>query len=209
MITLQKAQLSKGQCRKELDELKVLLHNEQNISETEMLKFFRDRPQLILLMGRTIGVDAPRKYNDELPIIGKYRADFVVADESQSTFSFIEFEDAREDSIFKKTINKKTQVFPWAPRFEHGYSQVIDWYIHLATNDQSLNMKAEFGSMSINYFGALIIGREQSLSRGDCRERFRQRVNKTLIDSRHIVCYTFDELYSAMEDQYDILAAFS
>ena len=159
-------------------------------------------------MGRVVGIDAPGKYNNELPIIGKYRADFVVANKSNKEFSFIEFEDAKDNSIFKKNINKKTAVHPWASRFEKGYSQVIDWYLHLGTNNQSQNMKSEFGHFEIKYTGALIIGRQNSLSRADCQERFEQRRSKSLIDSRHVACYTFDELYEAMADQYDILAAF-
>lgn len=208
MISLHTGQLSSTQCKIELEEYKDLLNKHSEIDETTLQNFFIQRPQLILLMRRVVGIDAPRKYNNELPIINKYRADFVVADQTQSTFSFIEFEDAKNNSIFNKNINKKTSTYPWANRFEHGYSQVVDWYIHLASNIQTQNMKSEFGSFSIKYFGALIIGRNSSLQHGDCRERFDHRISKSLIDSKHITCYTFDELYDAMEDQYAILSSF-
>jgi len=208
MISLNSGQLEKKQLRKELDELNSLLNQKSEIGETELLDFFKDRPQLILLMGRVVGVDAPRKYNNELPLIGKFRSDFVVTNDSQNNYSFIEFEDAKENSIFKKNKNKKTSVYPWSSRFEHGYSQVIDWYLHLAVNNQTQNMKSEFGSYQISYSGALIIGRRSSLNRADCQERFEQRVEKSLIDSKHITCYTFDELYEAMEDQFAILSSF-
>lgn len=208
MISLNDAQLEKNKLRKSLDDFEYLLSENENIGETELLNFFKSRPQLILLMGRVVGVDAPRKYNDELPIIGKFRSDFVVSDKAQKNFSFIEFEDAKEDSIFKKTLNKKTSVYPWSSRFEHGYSQVIDWYLHLSLNNQTPNMKAEFGEYEISYSGALIIGRRSSLDKADCSERFEQRVRKSLIDSKHIACYTFDDLYEAMEDQFSILSSF-
>ncbi|MGR5239229.1 Shedu anti-phage system protein SduA domain-containing protein, partial [Vibrio alfacsensis] len=157
MISLQSGTLSRAQCRKELDEFHSLLQSNTEIGETKLLKFFKNRSQLILLMGRVVAIDAPEKFNDELPIIGKFRADFVVADKSQTSFAFIEFEDAKENSIFNKVLNRKTSVYPWSSRFEHGYSQVIDWYLHLAANDNSVNMQSEFGSFSIKYYGALII----------------------------------------------------
>lgn len=208
MISLHSGQLEKKKCRSELDELETLLKSKSDIGEQELLKFFKSRPQLILLMGRVVGIDAPKKYNNELPIIGKFRSDFVVSNDAQTCFSFIEFEDAKGNSIFNKTINKKTLVYPWSSRFEHGYSQVIDWYLHLSVNNQTQNMKSEFGAFQITYSGALIIGRKNSLNRGDCNERFDQRVRKSLIDSKHITCYTFDDLYEAMEDQFAILSSF-
>lgn len=208
MISLNSGQLEKNKCRIELNELEDLLKSKLEIGETELLKFFKMRPQLILLMGRVVGVDAPKKYNNELPIIGKFRSDFVVSNDAQTSFSFIEFEDAKGNSIFNETINKKTSVYPWSPRFEQGYSQVIDWYLHLSVHNQTQSMKSEFGSYQITYSGALIVGRRDSLNRGDCSERFEQRVSKSLIDSKHITCYTFDDLYEAMEDQFAILSSF-
>jgi hypothetical protein len=208
MISLKSNDLNSTQCKHELDEFQLLLKMNTDIGETELLDFFKIRPQLILLMGRVVGIDAPKNYNDELPLIGKYRADFVVADGNMEEFAFIEFEDAKDNSIFSKRVNSKTSVHSWATRFEKGYSQVVDWYLHLATNNQTQNMKSEFGHFEIKYKGALIIGRKSSLSRGDCNERFEQRRNKSLIDSKHITCYTFDELYETMADQYTILASF-
>ncbi|MEC6798466.1 Shedu anti-phage system protein SduA domain-containing protein [Photobacterium sp. S4TG1] len=208
MISLKSNQLKSTQCKNELDEFESLLKNNSEIDETQLLNFFKSRPQLILLMGRVVGIDAPRNYNNELPLIGKFRADFVVANGAMQEFVFIEFEDAKDNSIFTKKINKKTSVHSWAARFEKGYSQVVDWYLHLAANNQTQNMKSEFGHFEIKYKGALIIGRQSSLSRGDCNERFEQRRSKSLIDSKHITCYTFDELYEAMADQYAILESF-
>ncbi|MBY7859137.1 DUF4263 domain-containing protein [Vibrio fluvialis] len=208
MIIMKSGQLQAIQCRKELDEFDALLKSKSEVGETELLQFFKQRDQLVLLMGRVVGVDAPANFNEELPILGKYRADFVVADKSLKTFSFIEFENAKLDSIFQQRINKKTSTYPWASRFEHGYSQVIDWYLHLAANDHSTNMKAEFGHNTIKYSGALIIGRKDGLKLGDCQERFDGRVERLLVDSKHIVCYTFDDLYEAMDDQFAILSQF-
>lgn len=208
MISLKSNQLKSTQCKNELDEFENLLNTHSEIDETILLDFFKSRPQLILLMGRVVGIDAPKKFNNELPLIGKFRADFVVASESMLEFAFIEFEDGKSGSIFNRKVNKKTLVHSWASRFEKGYSQVVDWFLHLAVHNKTQSMKSEFGHYEIKYKGALIIGRKSSLLRGDCNERFEQRRSKSLIDSKHITCYTFDELYEAMADQYTILASF-
>ncbi|EGR2870548.1 DUF4263 domain-containing protein, partial [Vibrio parahaemolyticus] len=102
MISLKSDQLKSTQCKNELDEFECLLKNYSEIDEEKLLDFFKSRPQLILLMGRVVGIDAPKKFNNELPLIGKFRADFVVASESMQDFVFIEFEDAKDNSIFNK-----------------------------------------------------------------------------------------------------------
>lgn len=208
MITLISGQLDQSRSRHELDELKNLLSTQAEIKETYLLGFFVVRPQLILLMGRVVGLGGPSMYNNELPILGKYRADFVVSNNSHSEFAFIEFENATEGSIFTKTINKRTLAHSWSPRFEHGYSQVIDWYHHLRENDGTSNMLSEFGRRTIKSYGALIIGRNSSIGKSDCRHRFQKRIECSTIYDKHITCYTFDDLYEQMEIQYDILANF-
>lgn len=82
-------------------------------------------------MGQSIGLSAAKYYNNEIPILNKYRADFVVADVDREEFCFIEFEDAKKASIFRTVMNKKTSTYSWSYRFEHGASQVIDWYAHI------------------------------------------------------------------------------
>ncbi|MBY4841217.1 Shedu anti-phage system protein SduA domain-containing protein [Pantoea sp. DY-5] len=208
MIVLKSGQLRERDCRSELDEFASFLLAGKDIKETDLLDFFEARPQLILLMGRLVGVEGATQYNNETPIIGKYRADFVVSNDNNSTFAFIEFENAMESSIFTKKINKKTLAHSWSLRFEHGYSQVIDWYHHLHENNGTQNMQAEFGRHNIKYYGALIIGRANSLNKSDCRHRFEKRIECSTIYNKHITCYTFDDLYEEMELEYQILSGF-
>lgn len=208
MIILKSSQLDRSQCRFELDEFEALLSTKTEIGETQLLNFFNDRAQLILLMGRLIGVGSVSHYNSEIPIIGKYRADFVVSNRNNSEFAFIEFENATLGSIFTKKINKKTHAFSWSPRFEHGYSQVIDWYHHLRSNEGTNNMLSEFGHSKITFYGALIIGRDSSINKSDCRERFLKRIETSRAYDKGIICFTFDDLYREMENEYDLLCDF-
>lgn len=208
MIVLKTGQLNELQCRIELDEFKNLLLSNVEIGETTLLNFFESRAQLILLMGRLIGVGSIASYNSEIPIIGKYRADFVVSNKDNSEFAFIEFENATLGSIFTRRLNKKTHAYSWSARFEHGYSQVIDWYHHLLDNEGTNNMLSEFGHSKIKFYGALIIGRDSSINKSDCRERFNKRVEGSRVYNKGITCFTFDELYKNMEDEYDLLCDF-
>ncbi|ELV8552727.1 DUF4263 domain-containing protein [Vibrio fluvialis] len=213
-IVLVKEDLKKSECRQQLDELRLFLNNVQNthFSETDIHNFFKDRPQLVLLMGRVLGVRDPEGYNDEIPILGKYRADFVAASDCKRNWAFVEFEDAYPNSIFQRKLNQKTQTYDWSRRFEKGYSQVIDWLYQLDVNNNTTNMKAAFGHQSLNpelYFGALIIGRDKDLDRGDCRERWEWRRGNTRIDKKLIYCNTFDGLLDDMESEYSSLVKFS
>lgn len=208
MIVLKSGRLDEPQCRRELDDFQTLLSTNTEIEEKQLLDFFEKRIQLILLMGRLIGVGGVANYNSEIPIIGKYRADFVVSNKNNSELAFIEFENATNGSIFTRRINKKTHTYPWSIRFEHGYSQVIDWYHHLRENEGTNNMLSEFGHSKIKFYGALIIGRDSSISKSDCRERFAKRVETSRVYDKGITCYTFDELYGAMVREYELLCDF-
>lgn len=199
MINLIQDELYEDECEQQLKEFRSFLAAKDEYEETEIHSFFKTRPQLILLMGKVLQVKKPTHYNDELPVIGLYRADFAITDNNKELYAFVEFEDAKKSSIFNVKKNRKTNTFAWASRFEHGYSQVIDWYLHLGRNNDSKDMKREFGSREIAYYGALIIGRDSNLENGDNRERFIWRVKSSLIDSKHIYCNTFDGLLDDMD----------
>ncbi|CAK2122986.1 Shedu anti-phage system protein SduA domain-containing protein [Vibrio sp. 10N.222.49.A3] len=202
MIQLLQNELYEDESRKQLDDLKVFLDAKDEYGEKEIHDFFKARPQLILLMGKVLQVKNPSRYNDELPVIGKYRADFAITDAKAEFYAFVEFENAEKSSIFQVKKNKKTDTYFWAARFEHGYSQVVDWYLHLARNNDTKNMKSEFGSQEIEYYGALIIGRDYNLDAGDNRDRFLWRVKNSLIDSHPVYCNTFDGLLDDMETEF-------
>jgi hypothetical protein len=55
------------------------------------------------------------------------------------------------------------------------------------------DMEARFGKRSIRYTGVLIIGRNQHLEAGE-RLRLEWRRDHVVVNSKHIVCVTYDEL---------------
>ncbi len=60
----------------------------------------------------------------EFDIFGDHVADLAVGDTTRHQYCLIEFEDACESSIFRKASKATPE---WAPRLEHGFSQLLDW----------------------------------------------------------------------------------
>lgn len=56
------------------------------------------------------------------------------------------------------------------------------------------------GAESIRYYGLLVIGRTGHLEPLE-RARFSWRRDRVVVDSRHIYCLTFDELYNDLRDK--------
>jgi hypothetical protein len=116
----------------------------------------------------------------------------------------VEFEDAKHDSIFVKRKNRDTPE--WAPRFEHGASQVIDWFWLLSDMRQTDQFEQIFGARDITMNGMVVLGRSDDL---DIREtkRLRWRQDKVTADSKHISCVTFDQLYEDLSFRREFLTS--
>ena len=128
------------------------------------------------------------------------RADLVVGDSTNATYCLIEFEDATRNSIF---VKKERSTSDWSSRFEHGFSQIVDWFWKLDDFRNTAQFRAIFESDSINFYGMLIIGRESFLSPID-KNPLRWRLNKVLIDSQKIICITFDQLARDIKDRLSL-----
>ena len=110
------------------------------------------------------------------------------------SYVFVEFEDAKEESIFKKVKNKATSEY--STRFEHGYSQLKDWFYTLDTMQDTVDFEARFGNRSVQYEGVLIIGRKSflRLEHGE-PNRLRWHITHVIVNSKKISILTLDELY--------------
>jgi len=114
-------------CRSEITELDALLGSTADLSERKDIQpFFRSHEQLSAFLGSyTAHIGAATDIVYEYPIFGNFAADLIVGNKSTGDFCFIEFEDGRDESIFKKTSRNITE---WSPRFEHGFSQIVDGF---------------------------------------------------------------------------------
>lgn len=182
---------------KEMQEFKNLLGSSPELSERQLLRLFQTHQQLCAWLGITLNSKMiPNLIAHEYDLFGDFTCDFVIGDSQQQTFCFVEFEDAKPTSIFKK---KKTRAnSEWSSRFEHGFSQLGDWFHKLHDVEKSDDFEKRFGARSISFTGALVIGRSSYLT-DDERLRLKWRDKFVLINSQRIRCLTFDDLLEEME----------
>ena len=194
-------------CRHELAAFEVLLdqHESGTLREKEhVLPFFRENRNLAALIGYLradcLLVD---RIAYEFDVFGDHAADLVVGDSSRQAYGFVEFEDAVPESIFRKEAKKSTLA--WASRYERGYSQIVDWFWKLDDLAKTDTLRHRFeGAESIHYYGLLVIGRSGHLEPLE-RARFSWRRDRVVVDSRHIYCMTFDELYHDLRDKLGLM----
>jgi len=170
MKTFLKHSLDLTLCQTQLAELKQLLQANQVLSEqNDILPFFRARQQIAALMGSL----HPRLNRSDLiafeyDLFGDFSCDLVIGDSVRQSYCFVEFENAVANSVFVSNAKKVTPE--WSGRFEHGFSQIVDWFWKLNDLERTEDFENRFRSRSIDYVGLLVIGRKEHL---DLREQKR------------------------------------
>lgn len=194
-------------CRKELNDLKVHLDSKSELSERkDVLPFFKKREHLASFIGSYFPYIASfDRLAYEYDIFGDFKADLAIGDSESGWYGFIEFEGASETSIFEKKGDKVTPK--WSTCFEHGFSQVVDWFWKLSALEYTREFISRFGSEFTGYEGMLIIGRTEGLDQRE-RDRLRWRRDRLIVNSKHIHCVTFDELYLHLDTRLRYEAAF-
>lgn len=89
-------------CRFQLEEFKELLEQKKPLSEkNDILPFFRERIQLSAFIGSYHkDIERLNRVAFEFDIFGDFTADLAVGDSRKKSYCFIEFEDARLNSVF-------------------------------------------------------------------------------------------------------------
>jgi hypothetical protein len=136
----------------------------------------------------------------EFPLFGDFAADIILGNAEVGEYCLVELEDASESSILKKVKGKATKE--WSPRFDHGCSQLIDWFYALDDMKKTSAFTKHFGHGHIKFFGLLLIGRSAGLSADDLT-RLKWRTEKVLVDSHPLFCLTFDALYQHLARRID------
>ena len=187
-----------AQARDDLDDFAALLEPRTPLLESlDILPFFRAHADLCALMN----VYNPRamvydRVGGEVSFFGQYRADLIVGDAERRAYTFIEFEDATEASIFARTNN---QQHPWSARCEHAMSQIVDWLWITDAHPGSPLLRQTFGPQPMEIATVLVLGRDHWLIEPNDttkRERLEWRRNKTIINSQKVYKCTFDELFN-------------
>ncbi|MEM9275497.1 MAG: Shedu immune nuclease family protein [Cyanobacteria bacterium P01_F01_bin.143] len=201
MRNLNPFRLSLTKCVSELDEFDKLLQNEELQEAKDILPFFKKNLHLSAFLGSYVpNINRFDILKHEFTFFGDFRADLVVGDSITRNYCFIEFEDATRNSIF---VKKSRSTSEWSPRFEHAFSQIIDWFWKMEDFKNTTEFRSIFGSENIDFYGMLIIGRKSFLSSLD-KARLEWRLNKVLIDSRKVICITFDQLAEDIRDRLQL-----
>ena len=186
------------QCKKELRAFGKLLKTNPELSERgDISPFFKTSKQLSAFIGTyapDIGPASELTY--EFSFLGDFAADLVVGSRNKKRYLVVEFEDGGKNSIFKEVKGRATT--DWSSRFEHGYSQLIDWFCILDDYKKTDKFKNQFGGGYITFSGLLIVGRNSGVSESD-RVRLHWRMDKVLVDSHTIKCITYDDLHEQLE----------
>jgi hypothetical protein len=180
-------------CEKEVKELADLLATRSSLKESrDILPFFKARPQLSALCGHyNPNMGRHDRVAWEYDLFGDFACDVAVGDSVKQTYTFLEFEDAGSKSLFTRQGKKATRE--WSARFDHGYSQIIDWFYKLNDERKSDAYNTRFGKSSIDFVGVLVVGRDRFLEPGE-RLRLEWRRENVVVQSKRVVCLTFDEL---------------
>lgn len=193
MASLRTHQVDWKKAEEQLGLFKALLDSKDILSESQdILPFFADHSDCAALLGTyhpdLVTVD---KLAEECDVFGSFRADLVIADSQNSAYCFVEFENAKEDSIFSQRRRATTY---WSNRFLGGYSQLVDWFERLDDESSTGRFSALFGGRQPRLVAMLIIGRDRHL-RSEDRQRLEWWRQNVPIAKRHVYIRTFDELY--------------
>jgi len=203
MIKMTEATLEIAKCEDDLKAFEALLQNpNEELGETELLKFFTNHPNLILLMGKI--VLSPRFYMDEFNLFNEFYPDFGIADKNKESFVFVEFEEAKQFSIFGEKVNKASIRHEWGVKLERGFSQIINWFYRLEDHKRSNKFKEHFGGKEIKYWGILVVGRDAHIPPG-ASERIEWRFDRVTVDLKRVYFYTYDGLYRELKSKFEIL----
>jgi hypothetical protein len=200
--------LSKKQVKDDLKAFKALLDdpNKPSLGEkNDILPFFNARPHICAFMGTyNLNIVDYKKisYCCEFDIFGDHTADLAVGDTSNHEYCFIEFEDATETSVFKKT---RKQTPEWSARFEHGFSQLVDWILWIENNKGNAAFVNRFNSHTIRYNMLLVIGRDKHIVSQGLKDRMNWRTDQVVVASKKFHCITFDKLYEDLSLRVEIL----
>jgi len=197
MKALSDFNLSSAAGRAQLQAFRQLLDAKPELSEGhDILPFFEASDHLSALVGMlNPNVHRIDRLGHEFDLFGDFRCDLVVGDFRTPAYTLVEFEDARRDSVFRQGAK---YTHEWAPRFEHGYSQLVDWFWKIADLERTGDFAHRFGGPDVSFSGMLVIGR-RSFVTGRERQRFRWRSSRVVVNSNVVRCLTFDDLYDELD----------
>ena len=192
------------QFKKELEQFRELLNSEKTLGERKLQELFKASLHLTAYIGTTFGnIGVAKLVAHEFQIMGDYGADIVFGN-PEKQFCFVELEKGDANSVLERIGRKSTKE--WSKRFEHGFSQIVDWFCHLDDFKKTERFHRNFGYGHIDFVGLLLIGRNEGLDADDLR-RLRWRTHNVIVNSHPVVCMTYDDLFKELSEGYERYSA--
>ena len=188
-------------CASDLDAFARLLASKPKLAEkADILPFFREHPHLAAFLGTyAYTANTVDRLAVEVGLFGQFVVDIVAGNQARKSYCLIECEDGFADSIFR---NRGRHTTTWAPRFEQGLSQIVDWMWLLADQEHSLAFEELFGPRPIELTLLLIIGRDSCVSAAD-RRRLEWRSRHMPVHGHQIYVYTYDNLLRDLRERLE------
>jgi hypothetical protein len=205
-VNLETVVFEPAQFEKELTAFDALLKSKGDLSErSDIQPFFERSRHLTASIGAIFPEMGPATdLTFQFPFFGDFKADLLLGSKGAKRFCVVEFEDGRRNSIFKKQPRRGNPE--WSARFEHGFSQLTDWFYNLDDFKATKGFAKTFGHGHIRFFGLLLIGRSAGLDDAK-RSRLDWRTEKVLIDSHPVTCMTYDDLRASLRERFIIYRA--
>ncbi len=190
----------------ELQAFDELLKSKADLSERKDIQpFFKKSKHLTAYMGTfALNIAVATEICFEYEIFGDFIADILLGSKQKKEFCVVEFEDGKQDTIFKK--QKKRKNPEWSSRFEHAFSQIIDWFYCLEGHKNSDGFLATFGSGHTSFTGLLVMGRSASLD-DTKKSRLKWRTDTVSIGRHKVSCITFDDLHAELQGKFNLYSA--
>ena len=155
MKSFDKFSLKLAKCKTELASFKNLLDSKAALSErSDILPFFKANRHLAAMVGSyNPQINGFDRIASEFDLFGDHSCDLAVGDSASHNFCLVEFEDASPNSVFTKKKGKATPE--WSARFDHGFSQILDWFNILEDQTGTAQFKTKFNPIQSNTLACL------------------------------------------------------
>src|SRR5260370_23840256 len=187
--------------QQELQEFDELLKSKADLSERKDIQpFFKKSKHLTAYMGTfALNIAVATEICFEYEFFGDFKADILMGSKQEKEFCVVEFEDGKQDTIFKKQPKRKNPE--WSARFEHAFSQITDWFYNLEDFKNTQGFSATFGPGHTSFTGLLVMGRSASLDQTK-KSRLKWRTDTVSIGKHKISCITFEEFYAGFQRKF-------
>jgi hypothetical protein len=192
--------------RQELNAFETLLKSKADLAErADIQPFFKANKHLTAYIGTLyLNIAVATEVCFEFDLAGDFRADILLGSKKANQFCVVEFEPGEEDAIFRKQADRKNPE--WSPRFEHAFSQIVDWFYSFEDQKNTAAFQSTFGTGEITFASLLVMGRASNMDNPKMR-RLAWRTKKVLIDSNKVTCITFDTLHAALKEKFEFYSA--